>query len=84
MPFETITIKNQSPEIRQLIVECIFRIVKAKVENIRSGWRFFFGVLSHIAKDRHEHVVSAAFDILQQILLGMYLARFADWQRGFV
>eukprot|EP01083_Nonionella_stella_P173092 595988_1 len=68
IPFEHIMERTKSQEIRLLIVECIFRIVKARFSNVKSGWKTVFSVLGIAAKDPHEELSSATFKITQQIL----------------
>eukprot|EP00743_Colponemidia_sp_Colp-15_P003456 GILK01003731.1.p1 GENE.GILK01003731.1~~GILK01003731.1.p1 ORF type:complete len:1011 (+),score=223.74 GILK01003731.1:78-3035(+) len=67
-PFEHVMINSQSLEIRELIVSCMANMVKAKVQNIRSGWRTMFHIFIMAAQDQHESLVALSFGVVEQIL----------------
>jgi len=45
-PFEYVMKHNPSMEIRELVLQCMMRMVTSRGENIRSGWKGVFTVLS--------------------------------------
>ena len=61
-------LNNPSPDTRELIVQCLQRMIASKVHNIRSGWKAVFVVLGIAAKQSTPPLVHAAFELLQQIM----------------
>ena len=59
---------NPSPDTRELIVQCLARMIASRVHNIRSGWKAVFVVLGIAAKQSNPPLVNSAFDLLLQIL----------------
>lgn len=53
---------TRSSEIREFIVQCLSRLVLARVENVKSGWRIAWSVFEESA---HDNSVAAATLSLQ-------------------
>ena len=49
-PFEYAMVHNANPEARDMILQCMYQMVQARVENLRSGWRTMFGVFCAASK----------------------------------
>merc|ERR1719499_1527305 len=64
--------RNSSPEIRHLIVGCLFHIVKTKTHNVKSAWKTIFACLTIAAKDTHQAIVSTTWDVMKQILVDYF------------
>lgn len=67
-PFELIMIHNHSNETRELIVQCMSRMVASRAHNIKSGWRGVFVVIQTAASQSYQPLVAASFDLLISIL----------------
>ncbi|EFA83259.1 Arf guanyl-nucleotide exchange factor [Heterostelium album PN500] len=68
MPFETIMLNNQVPQIRELIIRCISHLVLSKAQNIKSGWQTILNVLTIGSRVSYEPIVVLAFQSVEQIL----------------
>ena len=67
-PFELIMAANASVEARELIVQCLSRMVLARKRNIKSGWRGVFVVLSIAAQQSHAALIQSSADLLSTIM----------------
>lgn len=63
-------IKNPvaTPDIRELILECVNQIINTKAHNLQSGWKVFFDIIIVSAKDSNERITLLALNILQRLL----------------
>lgn len=71
-PFAYIMQNNSQPVAKELIVQCFLRMVQARAQNIKSGWKTVFSVLQHAARDSHESLVATTFEFVQSILTGHF------------
>jgi len=67
-PFEIIMERTHSPQIRELVVRCMARIIQGRHENVKSGWRVVFTVLGRAARDTHPNLLEATHEVVSQIL----------------
>eukprot|EP01084_Bolivina_argentea_P204868 349929_1 len=67
-PFLTIVEQSQSIDIREYIIQCIARLIRARYKNIKSGWKCVFGILGVAARVKNEHLVGTTFDIMIEVL----------------
>ena len=67
-PFEAIMLHNPSPDTRELIVQCLERMIASRVHNIKSGWKAVFVVLGIAARQSTPPLVHSAFDLLLRIM----------------
>ena len=67
-PFEAIMLNNPSPDTRELIVQCLERMIASRVHNIKSGWKAVFVVLGIAARQSTPPLVHSAFDLLLRIM----------------
>ncbi|KZT57923.1 hypothetical protein CALCODRAFT_517135 [Calocera cornea HHB12733] len=66
-PFEYTMIHNSNPDVRELVLQCLHRLIQGQVENMRSGWRTMFGVFSAASKVPNLGVANYAFEIVTQL-----------------
>ncbi|OAY54721.1 brefeldin A-inhibited guanine nucleotide-exchange protein 1 isoform X1 [Manihot esculenta] len=67
-PFVIIMQKSSSAEIRELIVRCISQMVLSRVNNVKSGWKSVFMVLTAAAADERKNIVLLAFETMEKIV----------------
>lgn len=67
-PFEYITKKNRSNNIRDMVVRCMAQMVNSQAANIKSGWKNIFGVFHLAASDHDEAIVELAFQTTNKII----------------
>ena len=67
-PFELIMAANASVEARELIIQCLSRMVLARKRNIKSGWRGVFVILSIAAQQSHAALIQSSADLLSTIM----------------
>eukprot|EP00536_Pseudo-nitzschia_multiseries_P007846 jgi/Psemu1/240607/estExt_Genewise1.C_1890031 len=60
--------KDTRQETREVILACVDQMINSRVDNIRSGWKVFFGILQVGAKDPNNGVSRHALTILQGTL----------------
>jgi Sec7-like guanine-nucleotide exchange factor len=60
--------KKTRDDIRELILQCIDNIIRAKSRNLRSGWKVMFSILTLSASDPIEKIEYLALSILQRVL----------------
>jgi brefeldin A-inhibited guanine nucleotide-exchange protein len=63
-PFEYIMANSRSSEIRELVVQCLSRMVLGRVNNVKSGWKSVFVVLTCGAKDPLAALVVSTFALV--------------------
>eukprot|EP01087_Luapelamoeba_hula_P003570 TRINITY_DN1336_c2_g1_i2.p1 TRINITY_DN1336_c2_g1~~TRINITY_DN1336_c2_g1_i2.p1 ORF type:complete len:1437 (-),score=274.97 TRINITY_DN1336_c2_g1_i2:1280-5590(-) len=66
-PFESIIQFNPSVAVRDMIISCVYNMIHARADNIKSGWKSIFGVLTAAASDNNEKIVRPAFNIVVDI-----------------
>ncbi|KZO91151.1 hypothetical protein CALVIDRAFT_542103 [Calocera viscosa TUFC12733] len=66
-PFEYTMIHNSNPDVRELVLQCLHRLIQGQVDNMRSGWRTMFGVFSAASKVPNLGVANYAFEIVTQL-----------------
>ena len=67
-PFEQIFNTSQFDAIKELIVTCLSDLISAKAENIKSGWKTIFKVLSFAANQENEKIITNAMEITENIV----------------
>jgi Domain of unknown function (DUF1981) len=60
--------KNSREDIRELVLQCIDNIVRAKSHNLKSGWKTVFSILTLSAGDPSEKIEFLGLAILQRLL----------------
>ncbi|ETO23925.1 hypothetical protein RFI_13235 [Reticulomyxa filosa] len=63
-PFQLIILETTSGDVRELLVQCMARLIKSRHRNIKSGWKCVFAVLGAAARDNNEQLVTSCFDTL--------------------
>ncbi|KAJ4956904.1 hypothetical protein NE237_013687 [Protea cynaroides] len=67
-PFVVVMRKSSAVEIRELIIRCVSQMVLSRVNNVKSGWKSMFMVLTTAAYDDHKNIVLLAFEIIEKIV----------------
>jgi brefeldin A-inhibited guanine nucleotide-exchange protein len=67
-PFLVVMKDSDREESRELILQCVDNIVRAKAHNLRSGWKIVFSILSLSAGDASEKIEYLGLIILQRLL----------------
>ena len=67
-PFELVMQQNASHEARELIIQCLSRMILARKKNIKSGWRAVFVVLAIAGQQSHPPLVQSSADLLSSIM----------------
>lgn len=62
-PFQHIIVHNQSPEVKDMVLECINNMLLAKAPQIKSGWKTIFNVLTVAAKEKKGPLVTKAYKL---------------------
>ena len=60
--------KKSRDDIRELILQCIDNIIRAKSHNLKSGWKVMFSILTLSASDPVEKIEYLGLAILQRVL----------------
>ncbi|KIM61074.1 hypothetical protein SCLCIDRAFT_26213 [Scleroderma citrinum Foug A] len=63
-PFEYTMLHNTNSDIHDMVLQCLQQMIQTQVQNMRSGWRTMFGVLSAASKGLTERITFSAFEIL--------------------
>jgi brefeldin A-inhibited guanine nucleotide-exchange protein len=66
-PFEAI-IRSKSWETREYVIHCISSLILSKVNNVKSGWKVIFSILSVTAQENNERIVLHTFELVQILL----------------
>jgi len=66
-PFEVIIQSVAPTEIKELIIQCLLRMVLTRSKNIRSGWKSIFVILTSAAEDE-DKMVMQGFEVLNEIV----------------
>ncbi|ODV89409.1 hypothetical protein CANCADRAFT_139370 [Tortispora caseinolytica NRRL Y-17796] len=66
MPFEEIFKNSNDLQVKELILECLRRMIMERSDNLRSGWATMFGTFGVASVDPSEHVVELAFSIVKE------------------
>uniref|UniRef100_A0A7N0SZC2 SEC7 domain-containing protein n=1 Tax=Kalanchoe fedtschenkoi TaxID=63787 RepID=A0A7N0SZC2_KALFE len=67
-PFVVVMRKSNAVEIRELIIRCVSQMFLSRVNNVKSGWKSMFMVLTTAAYDDHKNIVLLAFEIIEKIV----------------
>lgn len=67
-PFYHIMTRNKAPEVRELVVQCLSRMVLARSHNVKSGWGSVFLILQAGASDPHYGLVVHTFSLVRTIM----------------
>ena len=60
--------RNSRDDIRELILQCIDNIIRAKSQYLKSGWKVVFSILTLSASDPIEKIEYFGLSILQRVL----------------
>lgn len=66
-PFHHIIVNNHSIEVKEMVIDCVNNMVLAKADQIRSGWKTIFEVLTAAAKQTSDSIVKKAFEMAFRI-----------------
>lgn len=66
-PFEHVLANSTNPKVKDMVLRCVIQMIQARGDNIRSGWRTMFGVLTVAARQSHESIVNLAFENVNQL-----------------
>lgn len=66
-PFEHTMLHNDSIEVKDMVLECVNNLILARANQIKSGWKTIFGVLTASAKERRESLVAKTFKMANWI-----------------
>ncbi|KAE9617807.1 hypothetical protein Lal_00046754 [Lupinus albus] len=72
-PFIIVMRQSSAVEIRELIIRCVSQMVLSRVNNVKSGWKSMFMVLTTAAYDDHKNIVLLAFEIIEKIIGDYFL-----------
>jgi brefeldin A-inhibited guanine nucleotide-exchange protein len=50
-PFEHVIQNTTNVTVKDMILQCLNQMIKARADKIRSGWRTMFGVFTYAAKE---------------------------------
>lgn len=67
-PFESIIQQHTSIQTRDMCIRCLSNMVQAQAQNMKSGWKSIFAVLSFAATDTNEKIVRLAFELVESIM----------------
>eukprot|EP01132_Coremiostelium_polycephalum_P005033 gene5033-6263_t len=66
-PLELIYSANLHPEVRELILKCIFQLTNGRNSMIKSGWRPIFTIFTMSSSAEHT-IASLAFDFVDELI----------------
>lgn len=66
-PFEHVISNNPSPEVQEMVLECLNNMILARANHIKLGWKAIFGVLTAAAKGSQELLVFKSFKMAKWI-----------------
>ena len=66
-PFETIMSRTHSNDIKELVLRCVDVMVKARANNMRSGWKSVFSIFGIAAVSNRKEVALLAFSITKHL-----------------
>lgn len=66
-PFLYIIVNNRSFEVKEMVIDCVSNMVLAKANQIKSGWKTIFEVLTAAAGERSDNIVKKAFETAVRI-----------------
>ena len=52
-PFEHVIQNTSNVTVKDMILQCLNQMIKARADKIRSGWRTMFGVFTFAAKESY-------------------------------
>jgi brefeldin A-inhibited guanine nucleotide-exchange protein len=52
-PFEHVIQNTSNVTVKDMILQCLNQMIKARADKIRSGWRTMFGVFTYAAKEKY-------------------------------
>lgn len=66
-PFHYIISNNKSTEVKEMVIDCVNNMVLVKADQIKSGWKTIFEVLTAAAKEHNGSIVKKSFDMAVRI-----------------
>ncbi|KAK5575280.1 hypothetical protein RB653_010537 [Dictyostelium firmibasis] len=67
-PLETIFSHNQHPEVRELILKCIFQLTNGRNSLIKSGWKPIFTIFTLSSSSNDSSIATQAFDFVDELI----------------
>jgi brefeldin A-inhibited guanine nucleotide-exchange protein len=58
-PFEHVIQNTSNVTVKDMILQCLNQMIKARADKIKSGWRTMFGVFTYAAKEPYGKQVSS-------------------------
>ena len=52
-PFEHVVQNTSNVTVKDMILQCLNQMIKARADKIRSGWRTMFGVFTYAATEKY-------------------------------
>jgi len=67
-PLEMIFSHNTHPDVRELILKCIFQLTNGRNSMIKSGWRPIFTIFTLSSSSADHEIASQAFDFVDELI----------------
>ncbi|KAN0025621.1 hypothetical protein ACTFIU_008501 [Dictyostelium citrinum] len=67
-PLETIFSHNQHPDVRELILKCIFQLTNGRNSLIKSGWKPIFTIFTLSSSSNDSSIATQAFDFVDELI----------------
>ncbi|KAF2074690.1 hypothetical protein CYY_004004 [Polysphondylium violaceum] len=67
-PLEMIFSHNTHPDVRELILKCIFQLTNGRNSMIKSGWRPIFTIFTLSSSSADHQIASQAFDFVDELI----------------
>mmetsp|Transcript_37723 Transcript_37723/g.69804 ORF Transcript_37723/g.69804 Transcript_37723/m.69804 type:complete len:1802 (-) Transcript_37723:138-5543(-) len=78
-PFQVVMTSDVSPEVKELIMSIISNMVKMRIQNIKSGWKTVFHIITAAVQDPGvKEALSDAFDVMERVLQPEYRHLFVE------
>lgn len=77
-PFQVVMTSDVSPEVKELIMSIISTMVKMRIQNIKSGWKTVFHIVTAAAQDPANQALQDAFDVMERVLQPDYRHLFVE------
>ncbi|KAI9807403.1 MAG: guanine nucleotide exchange protein for ADP-robosylation factor [Piccolia ochrophora] len=66
-PFEHVMSNSGVVAVKDMVLDCLIQMIRARGQNIRSGWKTMFGIFTAAAREPYEGIVNVAFENVVQI-----------------
>lgn len=61
-PFEYILAHNPAISVKDMVLQCLIQMIKARAENIKSGWQTMLSTFTYAAQEPYEPIVNTTFE----------------------